>query len=364
VFQDHVIVSRGLLNPPATLLHLVVHLCVITAALLLRRKFALPALAVLFFYAGHLVESTTLNLELYFEHRNYMPAAFLFVPLVAAVREHTRTTMFVVIAGVTLLVLGSFTRYSSSVWSNYASIVEASAQKAPMSTRAQSELAKLLFNNNRFDEAIAVIDDAIQRHQETRPQLVLTRLIILCKLTSLDDNELRRATTGLSGVMYDRRLLGIYEEFVLSVINGDCPRTSPDAVHGMFESFLAYPMNAERNSERFAQIQYFMGLLDSRSARVERAVQEFEESLQAHPSVSGALNIAAVFATGHHYPEALMFVDKARELLEQGSSNAGGPLAYSESDIDDLESTILDSQKSRTRENSVESGSVSAPGST
>lgn len=363
VFQDHVVVSRGLLSPPATLLHLVLHVVVIAAALVLRRRFALPAFAVLFFYAGHLVESTTINLEIYFEHRNYLPAAFLFVPLVTALRDHTRSAAFIGISAVMLLVLGGFTRYSSTVWSDYTSMVEASAHKAPMSARAQSELAKALFNYQRYDEAVAVIDAAIERRSDVKSQLVMTRLIILCKMSVLDDRELQEATAGLSRVLYDRRLLGIYEEFVLSVINGECPRTSPDAVHGVFESFLKFPANADMESERFAQIQYFLGLLDSRSNNIQRAVQEFTKSLRADPTVSGALNIAAVLATGHHYSEALSFVENARDLLQQGAPASVGGRSYSESDIDDLESTIREAKKSRALESGTESESAAPPGS-
>ena len=361
VFQDHILVSRGLLSPPATLLHLVIHATAIGAAFYLRRKHVLVALAILFFYAGHLVESTTLNLELYFEHRNYLPAAFLFVPLLVFVYDKVRTSIFLVIAIGMMLLLSGFTRYSSHVWADYSSIVEISAQRAQMSTRAQSELAKVLFNNNRYDEAVAVIEDAIQRHPETRPQLVLTRLIILCKLSVLDDRELQRASAGLSAVMYDRRLIGIYEEFVLAVIGGDCPDTTLDAVHGVFESFLAYPINSDPESPRFSQIQYFMGLLDSRNNNAIRAVDEFELSLSAEPSVSAALNIAAVLATGQHFPESLYFVDKARGLLQQAELNAGISEAYKLADIDELEKTILqerDAFEQRERDSLESRGAV------
>lgn len=363
VFQDHVVVSRGLLAPPATLFHLVAHSLVIATALLLRRRFALPAFALLFFYSGHLVESTTINLEIYFEHRNYLPAAFLFVPLVTALRDHTRTAAFVGISVVMFLVLGSFTRYSSTVWSDYTSIVEASARKAPMSARAQAEFAKNLFNNRQYDESLAVIDAAIERHSAVKPQLVLTRLIILCKVSALDDEQLRAATAGLSQVLYDRRLLGIYEELALSVMNGECPLTTPAALHGVFASFLDYPLNANPTSKRFAQIQYFMGLLDSRGDRIERAVQEFEQSLRANPSVSGALNIAAILATGHRYVEALAFVDKARDLLRQGVPDTAGGRSYSASDIDDLETSIRDAQRTRPPASPPKDESAVAPGS-
>lgn len=343
VFQDHVIASRGLLLPPATVLHLVLHVAAIAAAVVLRRRYAMASVAVLFFYAGHLVESTTLNLEMYFEHRNYLPAAFLFLPLVAGLYDNLRLPLFLAIMSVFLLVLGGFSRYSADVWSDYSSIVEASAHKAPTSTRAQAEYAKVLFNANRFEEALAVIDAAISRHADVRPQLVMTRVIMLCKLSVLDDAELRQATAGLSGVIYDRRLIGIYEEFVLAVVNGDCPNTGLDSVRDVFVAMLEYPLNAETNSVRFSQIQYFMGLADSRNDNVPRAVEQFHLSLSAAPSVSAALNIAAILASAQHFSASLIFIEKARELEQMGVQRAEGARVYGASDIDELEKTIIDS---------------------
>ncbi|MEG1806348.1 MAG: hypothetical protein RR327_08155, partial [Clostridia bacterium] len=49
--------------------------------MLARKKYPLITLAILFFFAAHLMESTVIGLELYFEHRNYIAAIFLFLPL-------------------------------------------------------------------------------------------------------------------------------------------------------------------------------------------------------------------------------------------------------------------------------------------
>jgi tetratricopeptide (TPR) repeat protein len=340
VFQDHVLVSRGLFSPPSTVVHLLVHGAALSVAFAYRRKYPLLALAVLFYYAGHLVESTTLNLEIYFEHRNYLPAAFLFVPLVAFIHDRARTRVFLALAAALLLVLGGFTRYSSTVWADYASIVEASARKAPMSTRAQSEYAKLLFNNGRYEEALLAIDNAIARHDTVRQQLLATRLIFQCKQSVLEDTDLRRASAALTDEVYDRRLLGIYEEFALSVINGDCPDTTLDAVHAFFSVFLQNPQNVVPGTQRLSQVQYFLGLLDARNEQPQRAVLEFTASLEARPAVSAALNIAAVLAASRHFDESLLFIDKARELRRQDIAEIDGAREYSDADIDELENRI------------------------
>lgn len=350
VFQDHVTVSRGLLSPPSTVVHLLAHVAALTAAFVYRRKYALFAFAALFYYAGHLVESTTLNLEIYFEHRNYLPAAVLLVPVVAFIHDRARTGVFLTLAAAMLLALGSFTRYSATIWADYGSIVEASARKAPMSTRAQSEYAKLLFNNGRYEEALLVIDNASARHATVRQQLLVTRLIFQCKQSVLEDADLRRASAALDKEIYDRRLLGIYEEFALSVIGGDCPTATLPAVHAFFSTFLRNPQNLVPGTRRLSQLQYILGLLDSHGGNPRRAVTEFSASLESRPSVSAALNIAAVLAVSQHFDESLLFIDKARELRRKGTPEIDGAREYGDADIDKLETRIRELMTSRNED--------------
>jgi protein O-mannosyl-transferase len=66
---------EALRNPfsAAALISWLSWLALLVAAISWRRRFPLAAFAVLWFFAGHLIESTVVPLELYFEHRNYLP---------------------------------------------------------------------------------------------------------------------------------------------------------------------------------------------------------------------------------------------------------------------------------------------------
>lgn len=347
IFQDHVIVSQGLFSPVTTVLSLVLHLAVITVASVHRRKYPIAAFAVLFFYAGHLLESTTLNLEIYFEHRNYLPAAFLFLPVFVFVADRMRSSMFVLVAVAFLMVLGGFARYTATIWSDYQSIVEASAKKAPTSARAHAEFAKLLFNDGRYEESLSVVDQAIARQPSVRPHLELIRLTMLCNLSLLDDDELGRVTQRIMTTTYDERLLPIFDEFVQLVLGRNCPNTSLHTLHSMFDSLLENPVNADTRSLRYSQIQYFMGLVDSRNGLPDRASSEFRASLEASPSASTALNIAAILSTGGYHARGLEFVATARTLFDEGQTASGVAKVASEDDIDRLESMIRRSMSSQ-----------------
>ena len=74
LFHDDFHVATGLLDPVWTLPALMAVVILVGAAIRVRRSLPLLAFGVLWFFAGHLLESTHLNLEIYFEHRNYLPS--------------------------------------------------------------------------------------------------------------------------------------------------------------------------------------------------------------------------------------------------------------------------------------------------
>ncbi|MBI5844535.1 MAG: tetratricopeptide repeat protein [Deltaproteobacteria bacterium] len=100
-------VSRSLFSPATTLPAVFGVLLLIFWALWMARRQRLLSFAILFFFLNHLLESTILPLELVYEHRNYVPSAFLFLPVGAAlasvwekgVRQSLPALLAVIFAG-------------------------------------------------------------------------------------------------------------------------------------------------------------------------------------------------------------------------------------------------------------------------
>jgi len=72
-YYDDFVISRSWLRPPSTVLAWVALTCLLALALHWLRKRPLFSFGVLLFFAGHLLTSNILNLELAFEHRNQIP---------------------------------------------------------------------------------------------------------------------------------------------------------------------------------------------------------------------------------------------------------------------------------------------------
>lgn len=354
VFQDHFVKSSGMLSPITTMLSTLLHIAVISIACVNRKKWPLFAFATLFFYASHVLESSVIKLELYFEHRNYLAAAFLFIPLIVMLHKKVSRRAFFVVVSCTLLVLAGFTRYSATVWADYPSMVAASAQKAPTSARAQAQQAVNLFNAQQYDEALQVIDRAIQNNANDRPLLLVNRLIILCNRGILAATDFEQVSTVLSLVPYDPRSIKVYTALASAVVEGRCPDVSTDALKAMFVDMLQLPYNGDAQSLGYSQIKYFVGFADVHRGEPSQAVRAFEESLQSRPGASHAMIMAAHLATGGYFDEALYFSDLALSQVGVNSQRVVQGLRVNESDIHEFRAVVLADKRAAQNDGEIQ----------
>ncbi len=340
VFQDHFIKSTGLFSPVSTALSVLLHGAAISVAIVNRKKWPLFAFVALFFYAGHALESSVINLELYFEHRNYLAAAFLFLPLVVLLRQKTSARTFLLVGVGMILLLGGFTRYSATVWQTFPGIVEASAHKAPTSARAQAQYAAQLLNAQRPDAALQVIERAVDNIPDDNALLLIIRLNILCQLGVLSANDFETVASRLSSRIYDPRLIESYTSLTSSVIKGKCPAVTLPDLRALFENMLLVPKNARPDSLSYSQVKYFIGFVNAYAGEPELALAAFEESLRARPGSSHAMIMAAHMATEGYYEEALYLSDIALSQLDVEKQGIVGRARVSESDVHSFRSIV------------------------
>jgi len=83
LFHDDWAISRGLLDPPATLAAVLGLAFLVLGAGWAWRRHPLLAFGIGFFLLGHVLESTFIPLELVFDHRQYLPALGVLLPVAA-----------------------------------------------------------------------------------------------------------------------------------------------------------------------------------------------------------------------------------------------------------------------------------------
>lgn len=335
VFQDGVTRSTGLLQPVTTLVSIAGHAVLLGLAWIARRRLPVLSFALLFFYVGHLVESTFFDLELYFEHRNYLPAAFLFLPIAAWVAKRVPAGAAALLGAVVLAMLFGFTRYTAGIWSDYDSIVEASAQVAPESPRAQQQYSMLLFNRGETDEALAVARRALERHPLSQ-DLNIWEALLLCRSGSLTGARFADVADTMAGQPYDLRNLRLFESFIDELDAGRCPAVSLTEVQRLIDRMMEHPINANPSRPMYAQLKWLRGLATLRLGDVASAAQDFRASLESRSGAGRAMMMAALFAATGHFAEAMSFSDIAIAHFGQDGSLRGEQTGITREDIDEF----------------------------
>ncbi|MEZ5542468.1 MAG: tetratricopeptide repeat protein [Pseudomonadota bacterium] len=140
LYHDDIALSHGLLTPPTTLLSLLGIAGLLALAAALPARLALIRLGILWFFAGHLLESTVIPLELAHEHRNYLADYGILLALGAAVctlrlRDHA-TLIRAGSAGLFLLLFAYTTWIRAGQWSDNVQHAIFEALHHPASPRA------------------------------------------------------------------------------------------------------------------------------------------------------------------------------------------------------------------------------------
>jgi tetratricopeptide (TPR) repeat protein len=129
--------STGILSPPGTLFAILGVMALAAAVPLLFNRQRLWAFAVFWFLVNLVIESTVIPLELVFEHRLYLPSAFLFLAAaVTAARLARRPAPAVAAAAVLVVLLSLSTLARNRVWASESSLWLDVTRKSPNLARA------------------------------------------------------------------------------------------------------------------------------------------------------------------------------------------------------------------------------------
>lgn len=168
VIHDDFVISRSLADPPTTAIAIAAWIAVIAILVFWRKSVTMRLLAfgLTFFLTGHLIESTVWPLEIYFEHRNYLPATGLFVAVVGVAahlchRFEGLQRVAVLLAMIPLLT-GFITYQRVMTWQSAEAIALMAENSHARSPRLQTALISRYVRDSDLDDAKRHID----RHAE------------------------------------------------------------------------------------------------------------------------------------------------------------------------------------------------------
>lgn len=166
LYQDGFEISKSLFEPITTLYSIIFLIGLALVGFIVKNKYPLVSVAILFFFAAHMMESTVLGLELYFEHRNYLAALFLFVPAASALyilKEKIEPKMVYLIIAVIFSILSFFTYERAKLWGNTDQLLLYWAKNSPNSPRAQSAIATRLVEDGYILESNQHLEQSLHK---------------------------------------------------------------------------------------------------------------------------------------------------------------------------------------------------------
>lgn len=190
LYTDDFPVSFSLLSDPSPLLAIIALLTGSAVATALRKNHPSIFAGWFFFLVAHAVESTFIPLEMYYEHRNYLPSFGLLLMaagVVVALRDRLRLQGFVkskfgAIAYLALVAALCFSTLGRVlVWQSERSMVEQGVRYHPGSIRLRLDRTALALREERYDDAVSNLMPMIEsRDDRTRTVGKLDLVAVRC----------------------------------------------------------------------------------------------------------------------------------------------------------------------------------------
>ena len=313
VYQDAPPVSRSIFDP-LTLLASLSWLLLAGGAIVWRRRYPLAALAVLWYLAGHLIESTVVPLELYFEHRNYLPVIGPIAALSIWIVVAGRRLQVAGGAALTLLVLinAYFLYVFASLWGEPSLASRHWAMTYPHSVRAVTTMASYQLDEEGPLRILQTIDMFVIRHPQ-HAYLRIQELNLLCRYARDADHSqtIEQLYRELPNVEFTYTAGKMLSQLFDGVVATDCPDVSLDTVVALARTlrsnrrYAADPIYNQFHFKLLAGIARFQG--------DEAATIDFlRKAIGYWPT--GELNMMMVTALGGggDFDAAYKFIDDAK----------------------------------------------------
>lgn len=212
-------------------------------ALRYRRAWPIFAFAVLWFLAGHAMESSILPLRMYFEHRNYLPllGPAMAVGLAGQALWHQMTggrrlamgaALFAVISWPLLLTL-----QQALLWGDPLEHAYAEKFYRPDSRAAHANLVQMLANNGQAETALDIHLQVIAQGSDKVSDYIRW-LEFGCMLPGISLPDDRRLAVIAGQADQDFAVIGALNRLVPAVGQGSCRGVSLTSVNVLLEALL------------------------------------------------------------------------------------------------------------------------------
>jgi hypothetical protein len=313
LFNEQYTASTSLLHPATTLPAILAVLVLIVLAWRLRQRHPALALTVSFYFAGHLLESTSIPLELYFEHRNYVPALLMFWPLglwLADMRTLSilkRGLMIVLPAGLALM-----THASAEVWGNVQTQSLIWARMNPDSARAQANAAQIEMQTGHPQDAARRLETLLNA-QPQQAQLIFNLISARCLTGGIKPGDMAAALIAMRGTQNTGPLFAEWFDRTLPVaMSGSCTGLGATDLLSMIKAGQQNPKLAAAGPQQ--DFTYLRGRIALAQHHPDMALADFVRALDLQVRPGMALEAAATLGDAGYPAYGVRLLDHYQQV--------------------------------------------------
>lgn len=302
--DDHWIANGSILQLPV-FLSAIFHTCLISAAIIFRKKYPHLLFGILWFYAGQVLESGYLNLEIYFEHRNYLPAfgiIYSFIWLLIIIDKYIHGRWIIPFVFVYICLTGFKTASVAKLWSDPFKYAYIMVQEHPQSARAIANMARQQLINGDTRHAILTLEYAEKLFSDDiYPGLKIIDLKSCVLHETPDPQEWQKLLKLAPTFNRDRfDFMGEINLTINTVESGDCSELDLDNMEKLIMAIIGNTHYHHYQANLY-QLLSFIKILQG---DYQSALHYINVSISAGPSITRVLFKIRLLMSGGNYTEA------------------------------------------------------------
>jgi len=294
----------------------------------MRRRHPAFALAITFYFAGQLLESTSIPLELYFEHRNYVPALLTFWPLGLWLADNRSLHMFKKALLITLpLVLAWMTYSRAEVWGSPQTQALIWARINPASPRAQANAADAEMQAGRPENAARRLEQLLASQPE-QAQIMFNLIDAHCAIGGIDSEDIVSARKAMQNTPNTGSLFVQWGEHTLPIaVSGHCRGLTPSVLLELIDAGLQNPKLTAAGPKQ--DLIYLRGRIALAQHQSNEALADFSQALDLQVRPSMALKAAATLGASGYPAQGLCLLDHYERIQDKAMPpNLGMPMLH------------------------------------
>lgn len=163
--------SYSLLSPSTTLLSILMLVVLLGVAIYAARNKRLYSFCILWFMGNLVIESSTIPLEIIYEHRTYLPSMMVILLVVLLLHQAVNKRRVLIVFLTAVAILFSYWTYErNKIWQDELTLWVDCQKKSPNKARPNVNLGLAYLEKNRPDEAVPFLKKALYLYEQQSAQ--------------------------------------------------------------------------------------------------------------------------------------------------------------------------------------------------